>query len=136
MRRILVFGSFDPLHEGHKYLFNQAKANGDYLTVVVARDSAIRVDKGREPRQGEDARLRAIKDLKSVDEAVMGDERPVADEYRLLGELDFEILVLGYDQEPSDEVVREELEKHGKKAARMVRLEAHLPEKFKSSIVA
>ena len=41
MKKVLVFGTFDGLHEGHKDFLRQAKQYGDHLTVVVGRDSTV-----------------------------------------------------------------------------------------------
>lgn len=35
MIKVLVFGTFDGLHERHIDFFRQAKACGDHLTVIV-----------------------------------------------------------------------------------------------------
>src|SRR3989338_4317096 len=112
--RVVVFGTFDPLHEGHRDFFRQARALGDALTVVVARDSWIRVVKVREPREPEAQRLRQTAELPEVTEALLGDEWPASDSYRLLGSLSFDVVALGYDQEPSIEAVREQLARRGK----------------------
>ena len=50
MRRVMVFGSFDPLHDGHRSLFRQARKHGDELVVVVARDVNIARLKGHAAR--------------------------------------------------------------------------------------
>ena len=42
MKRVLIFGTFDGIHEGHLNLFKQAKKYGDYLIVVVGRDENIK----------------------------------------------------------------------------------------------
>lgn len=132
-RRVIAFGSFDPLHEGHIHFLRQAKALGDFLLVVVAHDSAIRAQKHREPYQSEAERLAAVSALDFVDEAMIG--RETADKYHLLGELDFDVVVLGYDQEPSDDVVREQLDARGKHQVQAVRLEPYKPEQYKSTLI-
>lgn len=133
MTRVLVFGAFDPLHEGHKNFFRQARALGDHLTVVVARDSLIRVNKSYEPQQSEEARLKAVAAADSVDEAIFG--QPVAHKYELLKELEFDVIALGYDQAPSEEEVRCQLVLFGKQAAQVVRLKPFEPEKYKSTFI-
>lgn len=134
-KRVVAFGVFDPLHEGHRDFFCQAKRLGNYLLVVVARNSSIRVNKRREPWQSEEARVGCIEGLDEVDEVLLGKEWPLNDKYSLLSELEFDVLVLGYDQKPSDVVVLKELEKRGKGNVEVVRLKAYRPEVYKSGKV-
>ena len=47
MTKVMVFGTFDYLHEGHKDFFRQAKQYGDELVVVVARDETVKQIKGK-----------------------------------------------------------------------------------------
>lgn len=131
MKRVVVFGSFDPLHRGHVNFFEQAKALGAHLTVVVAHDSALRTHKGRDPYQGAPERLQAVARVPVVDTVMIGNTQ--ANTYQLLSELDFDVIALGYDQEPADSVVREELDKIGKRKVEIVRLKPYHPEKYKSS---
>ena len=60
MTKVMVFGTFDPLHPGHVDFFRQAKQHGDELVVVVALDSTVEKTKGRKPSLGENARLAAV----------------------------------------------------------------------------
>jgi cytidyltransferase-like protein len=131
MTRVLAFGAFDPVHEGHKDFLRQAKGLGDHLTVVVAHDSAIRVYKQREPHQTEEERLAAVKVVPGVDEVMLG--RKSADRYHLLGEVEFDVLALGYNQEPSDEEVREHLNSKGKYQVKIVRLQPYQPDRYPST---
>lgn len=129
--RVLVFGTFDPLHRGHGYFLRHARRLGQQLVVVVTCDSAIRMQKHREPFQAERERLARVVALPWVDEAFLGDEQP--SNYELLKRLTFDILALGYDQEPTDEVVRRELAAQGKQYVKVVRLGSYKPERYKSS---
>lgn len=128
MTRIIAFGAFDPLHEGHKDFLRQAKELGDHLTVVVAHDSAIRAHKGRDPLSTEEERLEAVQALPEVDEAIMG--RKTADPYHLLAEVPFDTIALGYNQKPSDEEVRTALQQRGKYDINIVRLKPYKPEEY------
>ncbi len=130
---VLVFGTFDSLHAGHRYFFRQALAWGDRLTVVVARDSYIRHVKRREPRLPQRVRLEKVLALSVVRKALLGDEWPNPRPYRLLEELEFDVLALGYDQKPDDDTVRRLLERAGKEEVKVVRLKPYRPEVFKSS---
>ncbi len=133
-KRVLTFGCFDPLHAGHLNFFQQAKSLGSHLIVVVARDDYIRRVKQREPHVSEQARLKHVQNNVMVDEVLLGDPDPSpTDRYRLLGSLEFDIIALGYDQRPVDEIVRHELDKRGKQQVSIVRLKPYQPEKYKSS---
>lgn len=133
MTRVLAFGAFDPLHEGHRDFFRQAKALGDHLTVVVARNSSIRANKGYEPHQNEEARLKAVAEMENVDEVIFGNK--TVHKYEMLRELEFDVLALGYDQTPSEEEVKRQLALLGKKRVRVVRLKPYHPKQYKSTFI-
>ena len=42
MKKVLVFGTYDIFHKGHEYFLKESKKKGDYLIVVVARDSTVK----------------------------------------------------------------------------------------------
>lgn len=132
MVRVITFGAFDPLHEGHLWLLQHAKAEGNHLIVVVTRDARIRAAKSREPYQGEAQRLHRVAALPVVDEAVLGDEE---ESYALLQSIPFDVLVVGYDQKPNDQEIRALLSRAGKKAVRLLRLPAHRPDVYKSTLI-
>lgn len=130
MKKVLMFGSFDPLHPGHRQAFAQARAQGEYLIVVVARDSTIQKQKGRPPHQEEEARRQAVAAVETVSEVQLGEAEP--EKYTLLRQLDFQVLALGYDQAPAEAQVRRQLRVAGKTGVEVVRLAPYKPEQFKS----
>ena len=75
MTRVMVFGTFDMLHEGHEDFFRQARAvaREPYLIVSVARDEAGARVKGARPERGERERLGVVAAHPLVDTAVLGD---------------------------------------------------------------
>jgi len=131
MSTALIFGTFDPFHGGHKYLFEQSRQLAPRLLVVVTSDARLRAQKDREPYQDQDTRLRHVRSQPEVDEALIGEDSQ--DSWNLLCSLSFDVLVLGYDQGPSDEQVKDLLAKCGKEGVRIVRLGAHKPTEYKSS---
>ena len=131
MKRVLVFGSFDPLHEGHKYLFREAKKLGDELLVIVSRDNDIQTQKKRDSFQSEQERLAAVASDPSVDKALLGDEDPRS--YALLTSLSFDVLAVGYDQRPDDATIQSILRQVGKPDVTVVRLQPFKPDQYKSS---
>lgn len=63
MRRVLTYGTFDLLHEGHIKILQRAKAQGDYLVVAVSTDefNAIKGKKAYYPYEARKFILEAIK---------------------------------------------------------------------------
>lgn len=131
MKTVVVFGTFDPLHEGHLDFFRQAKALGDRLVVIVARDDVIRSQKKREPARPETTRRAAVASVPVVDEALLGDHEPTG--YGMLRTLSYDVIALGYDQAPADGDVRCLLDRLGKQHVVITRLEPFAPERYKSS---
>ncbi len=97
MKRVAVFGIFDGVHEGHRFLFEQAKTYGDELAVIVGRDDFVRTFKNKEPRNDEKSRVEMVRKEPLVAMAVLGDE--VSSSYRILSTLHPDVICLGYDQD-------------------------------------
>jgi cytidyltransferase-like protein len=131
MKRVITFGSFDPLHEGHRDFLHQAKELGDYLLVVVSSDAAIRQNKGYEPHESSARRVAKLQAVDGVDEVRVGSSEP--HDYELLRDLLFDVVALGYDQQPSDEAVRRQLQRFGKEEVLVVRLKPFEPQRYKST---
>src|SRR5437879_6111071 len=93
---VMVFGTFDALHEGHLNLFKQAKALGDRLIVVVSRDATTNEVKGHTPQKTELQRLAAVQQTAGVDLAILGSAG--ADKHAVIVERKPDIIALGYDQ--------------------------------------
>jgi cytidyltransferase-like protein len=70
MRTVIVSGFFNPLHGGHLDLIEEAGALGDRLIVIVNNDVQQHLKKGKIILD-EQNRLRLIKSLRQVDEAVL-----------------------------------------------------------------
>lgn len=130
--RIMIFGTFDIIHEGHADFFKQAReqASDPRLIVSVARDAVAARIKGTKPKNSEEMRRAAAANHPLVDEAVLGDEEGYIGHIRTNKP---DIIALGYDQR--GEFV-ENLEKDLREAqmkTRVVRLEAFKPEVYKTS---
>lgn len=110
MKKVLVTGAFDGLHQGHIDFFKQAKALGDHLTVIVARDKTIKNVKEREPNNVEQQRLNSVNVIDIVDEALLGH---FTDPYQSVVDCNPDILALGYDQNIFTEKIEQELQKRG-----------------------
>lgn len=119
----MAFGTFDIVHAGHaKYLEESRKLGGinSELIVVIARDSTVKSLKGREPIFPEAQRRYLVESLKPVDRAILGYEGE--DRLKVVEELKPEIIALGYDEKPSEDLLKAELKKRGLAGTRVKRL--------------
>jgi len=66
---VAVSGGFDPVHIGHVRMFNEAKALGDYLVVILNNDNWLRLKKGYS-FMSEEERREIIENFASVDEVL------------------------------------------------------------------
>ena len=131
MKTVIVFGSFDPLHEGHFSYFRQAKEHGDKLVCVVARERTITTVKGHVPSQTEHERLQAVNASGLVDQAILG---CIPDVYEVLSLVRPDVVCLGYDQSSFTEELPKQLRSRGLDAE-IIRLKSHKPDQYKSSII-
>ncbi|MCA9376056.1 MAG: adenylyltransferase/cytidyltransferase family protein [Candidatus Doudnabacteria bacterium] len=130
-RTVLVFGTFDPLHEGHLSYFKQARLQGDRLVCVVARDVTVKRVKGAKPMYSEQERFAAVGSCGLVDQVALGSTKNV---YDVLGVFEPDVICLGYDQHAFTGTLTTELKRRGL-SCDIVRLKAYKPEEFKSSII-
>ncbi len=134
MKKVLVFGTFDGLHEGHLNFFKQAKEHGDFLMVVVGRDSTVSRVKKRLPKMNENDRLDAVQKAEHVDFARLGNEN--VSPYLVIEELKPDVICLGYDQvDFADGRLITALEEMGMGHVPLLRMKPFHPEKYHSSLL-
>jgi FAD synthetase len=108
LTRVLATGTFDLLHPGHVYFLTQARALGDELFVIVARD--LNVTHKPKPIIPEAQRLEMVNSLRMVDKALLGSEK---DMFEPLKQIRPDIITLGYDQSFDIDFLEKELTKRG-----------------------
>jgi FAD synthetase len=133
-KKVMAFGSFDFLHPGHLHYLTKASRLGDYLIVVVARDSSIKSIKGKAPLFSHKERAALVQSLKVVDKAVVGNQlKKSGDMYKIITQHRPAVIAFGYDQRIDLSKVRGWLKENGMKA-KVVRIRSSLnPKLFKSS---
>jgi FAD synthetase len=114
---VMAQGTFDVLHPGHLHYFEESAALGDRLVVVIARDS--RVDERKDLVFDEYERKEMVEALEVVDEAVLGSQ---GDIYSTVEAVDPDTITLGYDQNHSEEEVKEMAESATGHAVDVVRI--------------
>ncbi len=134
--RIVVFGTFDTLHDGHRHFFQQARAlaaEERELIVGVGRDIVVRSIKARAPVHSEYERLQAVRREQSVDAAYLLPE-DVSLRFGWIAALRPDIIALGYDQTAFVDGLAEGLAREGV-SPRIVRLKPFEPHQYKSSLL-
>lgn len=131
MKRVVATGTFDIIHPGHLYFLREAKKLGDWLGVVVSRDSTVLSIKGELPENDQNIRRRNIESLKIADVVVLGYPN---DKYQIMQDLRPQVVALGYDQQAFTEDLKDKLEKRGI-FTNVIRLPAFKPHIHKTSLL-
>ena len=129
MMKVMVGGTFDVLHEGHRFFLTEAKKQGDKLIVVVARDSHVLQFKSTTPFHNEAERVKAVQSTGIADEVVLGKQGSIFD---ILSDLKPDVVCLGYDQGVKEDALKAELHKRHLNSE-IIRLSAFKPDIYKSS---
>lgn len=132
--RVMVFGTFDIVHLGHRKFFSQARklASNPYLIVSLARDRNVLRIKGRRPANNQFQRRLIVQSIPLVDRAILGGYR---DHLPHIVKEQPDIIALGYDQVAYVSGLRELLKQAGLKT-KIVRLKAYKPHLYKTSLLS
>jgi len=127
---VMVFGTFDILHLGHIHMFEEARQYGDKLVAVVARDINVEKVKGIGPFHNEQERLKFVKHINLIDEAVLGDKTDV---YKVIKKIKPDVVALGYDQRMYVDKLGRALVQLGLNKTKIVRLSECQPKRMKTT---
>lgn len=130
-KKVLVFGTFDSIHQGHIYFLSEAKKLGR-LFVSVASDKSIETRKLKKPTKNSPERKRAVTSLKIAEAVSIGD--------RMLGtwseikKIKPDIIALGYDQKELEKALKEDRGKIGLNFE-IRKIKSFMPKEMHSSIL-
>lgn len=128
MAKVMAFGTFDGIHDGHRFFLEKAAAYGK-LQVVIARDATVTKVKGRPPLKDENQRLNDL--CAEGYDAILGQ---LNDKYAVIRAYAPDIICLGYDQEAFTDKLGAACLEMGLKT-RIMRLPALRPDELKSSLI-
>ena len=131
MKKVLVFGTFDGLHDGHRDFLGQAKKLGGMLVVTVASDEAVKQLKGHAPRFSAEERINKLKKESLGDICTAGDTR--LGNWTSIREYAPDIVALGYDQRDLYDALT--YDRGLFPSLKIVRLKPHKDKNLHSSII-
>lgn len=121
-KKVLVAGTFDIIHPGHIFLFNEASKIGD-VYVIVATDKNRELYSGEHPIIPEQQRLEVVKNIKNVKDARLG--RSDNDTLKTVEEINPDIILLGPDQKYDANTLKEGLKRKGLNHIEVKRLKSY-----------
>lgn len=111
IKRILVFGVFDNLHDGHKFFLKKSKDLGNCLIVVVTPMEIVQKLKNKTPKQSESERIESIKNFGIADEVLLGDTE--LGSWNIIKTKKPHIVAVGFDQIDLRKALEKVSEKYG-----------------------
>jgi len=142
--RIMVFGTFDGLHQGHLHFFKQARAlkflvpgqvknfmRNSFLIVSIARDRNVFKIKGKHPSLSEKARMALIKKCALVDQVVLAG---IKNHLPHIVKMRPDIIALGYDQKAYVQNLKKDLKNKGI-LVKIVRLKPYKEKVYKNHLL-
>jgi FAD synthetase len=121
--KVMVFGTFDTVHKGHRFFIREAKKYGNVI-IVVARDANVRRFKPR-LKHTENSRLKGVEKAFPSCNVTLGYRE---DSQAIIREYSPDFICLGYDQESFDAGLAEAFPD-----IKVVRIAPFEPDKYKSS---
>ena len=132
MKRVLVFGVFDGIHNGHRSFLREAGGKGDYLIAVVARNEVVELLKNKEPLKNLAQRMTELESESIVDLVVPGDVK--IGSWAVIERYKPDVVALGYDQVALKTALEEFFREVSRKVDIAV-MKPHQPERYHSSII-
>jgi rfaE bifunctional protein nucleotidyltransferase chain/domain len=118
---VFTNGCFDILHTGHTRYLEKSRSFGDVLVVAVNSDVSVRMIKGeKRPINSEAERMEALAALECVDFVTLFNE---PDPYRVISELQPDVLVKGGDWPIEKIIGRDVVEARGGKVVNVPYIE-------------
>ncbi|HUS48665.1 MAG TPA: adenylyltransferase/cytidyltransferase family protein [Candidatus Paceibacterota bacterium] len=97
MKKVLCFGTFDILHKGHEEFLRDAKAQSDFLIVLVISDNLVYENKKRFPRNNQKTRAINLRKLGLANKIIAVSD-DTEKNINLIKKINPDVIVLGYDQ--------------------------------------
>lgn len=131
--KIMVFGTFDGVHQGHLNMFKQAKrlSKKPYLIVSIARDNNVFKIKNKLPYNKENKRKKLVEATQIPDKVILGSLKNYLE--HIVKEAP-NYIALGYDQIHYTENLKKDLKALGL-STKIRRLKPYKENIYKNSLL-
>lgn len=129
---VMVFGTFDGLHAGHRFFLRETRKYGDNLIVVVAQNTVVKELKGKLPRKPLQERLADLTMEDLANKIVTSDKH--INSWNILKKYKSDIICLGYDQTALAESLKAWVRK-SKLPVAIITIPPYHPSKYHSSLL-
>ena len=130
-KKILAFGSFDGLHDGHRFFIEEIKKRGEQIVIAVAPDEVIEKIKGRKPRFALSERIEALRNWFPEIKFIPADTG--IGDWKILEKVRPDVVAIGYDQMSLKKSLENSNVAH---KPEIVIIESYKPEIYKSSLIS
>ncbi len=113
LKTVIVSGTFDGVHEGHKNYFQQARTYGHRLVCIIGRASVVKRIKGAYPKNNAKERIALVKACPEIDQVYLGIDGSDDEVFDFVASLKPDVIALGYDQTAYTENLEKEMKKRG-----------------------
>ncbi|MBI9098970.1 MAG: adenylyltransferase/cytidyltransferase family protein [Spirochaetaceae bacterium] len=131
MKTVLVFGTFDVIHPGHKFFLEQSAEYGDKLVAVIARDDFVSSIKKKTPVHSQEERIKHIISSGLVDDACLSDK--ITGTFNVVMKINPQVVCFGHDQIKLAESFKKWMDIHDKKIE-IVTVDPYKREKYSSTL--
>lgn len=130
---VVIFGTFDGIHDGHRRFIGGAKKQGEKLVAIITRDYIVKKLKNKISNYKETQRLNMVFKLDEIDSAFLGDKKQGS--YNILKKINPDIIYLGYDQKKLYKDISKRIKNKSLPNFKLVFGKPYKPELFHSSIL-
>ena len=134
MKRVMIFGTFDIVHDGHRHLLHEAASMGEEVIIVVSRDEHVLELKGKLPLNVLEERMETISCESEVTEVIPSDEE--LGTYGVIEVYKPDIVLLGYDQDELRASLLTWMDEQELTGISVTHASAYEPEMFNTNILA
>lgn len=131
-KTVLVFGTFDGLHDGHRFFLRESRKLGERLVAIVAQDTIVEQIKGYLPVFPLQERIQLLLDHAVVDDALEGDTK--LGTWSTVTKVKPDVIAVGYDQKHLEKTLREHIQSNAL-SFKVVQIAPHDPDRLHSSIL-